>query len=341
VRCFLRVLPLRVSRLIPRVASFLGNSTMATPTVLVATWRDGLFVVAGTAIRQELPGRAVGGLVRDGKGGALAIVGRRSLCRRVPGGEWITLVTSESELSCCVAVGESIFVGTDDARLLRVGANGVFEPLTGFDAVAGREKWYAGSALVDGRLIGPPLGVRSITATCDAGVLLANVHVGGIPRSSDGGLTWEPTIEIDSDVHQVCAHPTRPDVVVAAAGIGLCVSKDGGSTWATCHEGLHAPYCSAVAFVGDEILVAASADHFAAQGAVYRRPIDRDVPLLPLGGGLPRWLDGIADTGCISAQGSAVAVVDRAGALYVSIDADREYLRVAERLPAPSGILIC
>jgi hypothetical protein len=46
-------------------------------------------------------------------------------------------------------------------------------------------------------------------------------HLGGL--ATDSGLTWRPTIDIDSDVHQVCAHPARPDIVIAAAG--LCISR--------------------------------------------------------------------------------------------------------------------
>ena len=50
----------------------------------------------------------------------------------------------EMDLACCVAVGDVVYVGTDDARVLRVGANGELEQLRGFDAVAWRETWYAG-----------------------------------------------------------------------------------------------------------------------------------------------------------------------------------------------------
>ena len=313
---------------------------MTTPIILAATWRDGLFVLSGDTVRREVADQAVTSLAPDGKSGALVIVGGRSLCRRVAGGEWRTLATSESELSCCVAVGGAIYVGTNDAHVLRVGPNGTFERLAGFDAIEGRDKWYAGTALIDGRLVGPPLGIRSIAASCDNAVLYANVHVGGIPRSIDGGVTWQPTIEIASDVHQVCAHPTRPEIVIAAAASGLCVSEDGGATWTTEQEGLHATYCSAVAFAGADILVAAAADHFAAQGAIYRRPIDGDGVLLPVGGGLPRWIEGIADTGCIAAQGPTVAVIDRAGNLYVSEHSGRAWSRRIDGLPSPSSILI-
>lgn len=314
---------------------------MAAPTVLTATWQDGLFVCTGGATQQELRDLQVSGLARDGKGGALAIVGARSLRRRPATGSWSTLATAESDLSCCVAVGDAIYVGTHDARVLRVGAGGNLEQLRGFDDVAGRETWYAGTALIDGRVVGPPLGVRSIAATCDGAALLANVHVGGIPRSIDGGLTWRPTLDIDSDVHEVCAHPARPDVVIAAAAIGLCVSTDGGASWTFERDGLHGAYCSAVAFAGDDILVAASQDHFAPQGAVYRRKLHGAEPLVAVGGGLPRWTEGIVDTGCIASRGSSVAIADKAGNLYVSDDAGRSWSRAPQRIPSPSCVLIC
>ncbi len=313
--------------------------TMTAPTVLAGTWRDGLFVVTEKTVHQELTAQRVSGLAPDPCRGVLAIVNGTSLCRRAYDGKWSTISTSESELACCMTVGDSIFVGTDDALVLRVSAGGKLERLDGFDDVAGRATWYAGSALINGQRVGPPLGIRSMTATSDGRVLLANVHVGGIPRSVDGGVTWHPTIDIDSDVHQVCAHPTRPDIVIAAAAIGLCISRDGGATWTVKQEGLHAPYCSAVAFSGDDILVAASADHFATQGAIYRARIDGDSELLPVGGGLPRWINGIADTGCIATHSSGVAIADRAGSLYTSTDAGRTWAFRASCFPPPSSIL--
>jgi photosystem II stability/assembly factor-like uncharacterized protein len=299
-----------------------------------------LFVFNGEPRRHELAGLPVTALARDGHGGALAIVDGHSLRRRTRDGEWSSIATSEFRLACSVAVGDVIYVGTDDARVLRVSANGKIDELDGFDAVAGRDKWYAGTALVNGQLVGPPLGIRSIAATSDGNVLLANVHVGGIPRSTDGGATWEPTIDVDSDVHEVCAHATRPDIVIAAAAIGLCISRDGGATWTVEQEGLHAPYCAAVAFSGSDILVSASRDHFAPQGAVYRRPTDGPGPLVPVGAGLPRWIDGIADTGCIATRGSALAVADKAGNLYLSGDGGRTWSRRANDLPTASSVLI-
>jgi hypothetical protein len=313
---------------------------MMISTILAATWCDGLFAFTGETRHQELAGQAVRALAPDRHGGALAIIDGHSLCRRTPQGEWSTIATSEFRLACSVAVGDVIYVGTDDARVLRVSANDKIDPLGGFDAVAGRDTWYAGSALINGQLVGPPLGIRSITATSDGAVLLANVHVGGIPRSTDGGLTWQPTIDVDSDVHEVCAHPIHPGIVIAAAAIGLCISRDGGATWTIEQEGLHASYCSAVAFSGNDILVAASADHFATQGAVYRRPIHGKCPLARVGGGLPEWIEGIADTGCIATLESALVVADKAGNLYVSADAGRTWSCRANGLPTTSSVLI-
>lgn len=313
---------------------------MPTSSILVATWGNGLFSVTGKKVRQELAGQSVRSLVADGYGRVLAIVGGHSLCRRSSDGEWTEIAKSELDLSCCVPIGNVVFVGTDDAQILRVGPDGAQQRLTGFDVVEGRDKWYAGSAIIDGKRMGPPLGIRSMAATCD-GVLLANVHVGGIPRSTDSGLTWRPTIEIDSDVHQVCAHPTRPEIVIAASAVGLCMSRDAGATWTIEQQGLHAIHCSAVAFGRNDIFVSASTDPFAAQGAVYRCPIDSNGPLQPLGGGMPQWIEGKADTDCIATRDSMVAVIDRSGRLYVSHDDGDSWASPLDRLPVPSGLHIC
>jgi hypothetical protein len=313
---------------------------MVSPTVLAASWSDGLFIGAGGSTHRELAEQPVRALAPDGKGRALAIVGGRSLRRRTADGAWSVIATTESEFSCCVAIGDAIYVGTDDAHVLRVGSNGIPGQLPGFDRVADRDKWYAGAVLVDGRLVGPPLGIRSMAATCDGAVLLANVHVGGIPRSTDQGETWSPTIDIDADVHQVCAHPAHPDLVIAAAAVGLCVSENAGASWTIEHQGMHESYCSAVAFAGDDILVSASEGPFAERGAIYRRPIGEPGPLRPVGGGLPEWVEGRVDTGCIAANTSTVAAADGAGHLYISNDAGVTWSCARDLVPSTSGLLV-
>ena len=105
------------------------------------------------------------------------------------------------------------------------------------------------------------------------------------------------------------------------------------------HLHMHASYCSAVAFSEGDILVAASTDHFADRGAVYRRPIDGKGPLEPVRG-LPRWLGGIVDTGCIATLGPALAVADRAGNLYASADAGNSWRHRDTGLPMMSRVLL-
>ena len=315
---------------------------MTRPTILVATWGDGLFAVTDDGRTQEIAGQPVRGLAPDGGGGALAIVGRHSLQRRAPGGEWTTVATSKFELSCCMAVQDVIFVGTDDARLLRLShGGGALDPIDGFDNIAGRDAWFAGSAIVNGQRLGPPLGIRSVAANSNGSILFANVHVGGIPRSMDGGKTWQPTIDINSDVHQVCAHQADPDIVVAASAIGLGISRDAGATWSIERDGLHAAYCSAVALSGDSIFVSASTDHFATRGRIYRRPIRPEGDIVAVEDGLPEWINGIADTGCMATNGSTIVVVDKAGTLYMSTEFGLAWSRVSSEVPTPSSVLIC
>lgn len=313
---------------------------MPATSILVATWEDGLFAIAGGERRHELAGQPVRGLQSDRQGGVLAVVGTHSLCRRSNNGTWSTIAKSDHPLACSVATEDAIFVGTEDANILRVAGDGAQQRLASFDSVPGRETWYAGSAVIDGKVVGPPLGLRSMSITCDGAVLLANVHVGGIPRSTDGGATWTPTIAVDSDVHQVCAHPMRPNIVIAAAAAGFCVSRDAGATWTIEQAGLHAHYCSAVAFSGDEMIVAASEGHFSQDGRIYHRAIDSNGPLRPFEG-LPPSLQGIADTDNIATRDSRIAVVDGSGSLYLSTDKGEAWSRVAERLPYPSALYIC
>jgi photosystem II stability/assembly factor-like uncharacterized protein len=252
------------------------------------------------------------------------------------------VATSEFELSCCMVVRDIIYVGTDDARMLCLRhESGALDPLDGFDKVAGRDTWFAGSAIVNGQRLGPPLGIRSVAANSNGSVLYANVHVGGIPRSLDGGRTWEPTIDINSDVHEVCAHPGDPDMVVAASAVGLCISHDAGATWTIEKEGLHAPHCSAVAFADDYILVSASTDPFAAQGRIYRRPIRPDGKISAAEEGLPSWTNGKVDTGCIASNGSTIVMVDSGGTLYLSTESGRSWSRNCIGLPAPSSVVLC
>ena len=310
-----------------------------SPTIFAASWHNGLFIISGDTVRHELADQPVRGLFAD-RHGMLAIVGGRQLCRRLPDGHWDTLASSASPLSCVVATGDTVLVGTDDAQVLRLDATGTLQPLPGFARTPGRDRWYAGTAVIDGRVIGPPLGVRSIAATCTGTAILANVHVGGIPRSTDHGASWQPTLDIDWDVHQVCAHPARPEVVVAASAAGVCVSVDHGATWTASAGGLHAPYCAAVAFNGEEVLVSAAKDHFATSGGLYRLPVADPAAIQPVTIGESRWLGAIIDSHCLASAGAAVVAVDRTGQLNWSEDGGRHWHSHRQRFAMTSAVLV-
>jgi len=305
-------------------------------------------VIADGVRSHELAGQSVRGLARDAEGGVVALVDGHKICRRTfderAGVHWETLASCEQDLACCSPVRGALLVGTDsEAALLRFDDTGVVSRVGGFDSVPGRSSWYAGQAVVDGRTVGPPLGIRSMARNADRSVTLAAVHVGGAPRSVDNGATWHPTFSVDWDVHEVAAHSERPELFAAATAEGLAISWDAGESWALQTNGLHAPYCSAVMFMGDEVFVAASEHHFAPRGAIYRCSLESgrgDVELTLVGGGLPPWLGGIVDTASIASSGRVGALVDASGQLFVSDDSGNSWTLRAEGLTESSSILI-
>lgn len=298
-------------------------------SVLVAT-TDGyhIFTSKGQHLT-SLEGHALTAFAPGADGSWLGIVDGHGLWQHAPDGTWTTLASSEVGLTWPLAVGDDVLVGTADARVLRL-VGGALTPLTGFDDTPGRESWHA---------VGSPLCVRSMTATADAAAILANVHVGGIPRSTDGGVSWQPTIAVDDDVHQVLAHPSDPRIVVAAASVGLCRSTDGGATWTASTAGLHASYARAVTFVGDDVLVSVSDGPFATRGAIYRAPVAGG-EARRVGGGLPEWLAGNVDTGCLAANAKQVALADGGGDVWASPADHDEWTLVAQGIPGVRAVAV-
>ena len=60
-----------------------------------------------------------------------------------------------------------------------------------------------------------------------------------------------------------------------------------------------------------------------------------------MNGGFPQWTEGKADTDCMAARDSMVAVIDMSGRLYVSQDDGATWMSLDERLPGPAGLCIC
>jgi hypothetical protein len=301
-----------------------------TVSVLVTT-TDGyhIFTSKGQHLT-ALGGQRVESLTPGPAGTWLAVVDRRAIWQHGADGEWTPLAKADVDLTAVVTAGSSIFAGTADARVLALSDGGVLDPLRAFETVPGRDEWHQ---------VGSPLQVRSMTATSDGSALLVNVHVGGIPRSVDRGRTWSPTIAVDDDVHQVLAHPTRPEIVVAAASVGLCRSADGGATWTSTTDGMALTYARGVAIHGDTVLVTVSDGPRASRAAVYRASVDGG-PVERVEGGLPEWLRGNVDTRCIASDGRRAALVDGHGDVWSAPDGLDGWEQIASELRGVTAVAI-
>jgi hypothetical protein len=234
----------------------------------------------------------------------------RSEVVRLNGDEVESLGAVEDEVGrCLLRTDGGVLVGTGHARLAFV-RDGDAELLPSFDDAEGRDRWYTPWG-------GPP-DTRSLTASPD-GRLFANVHVGGILRATDPTGTWSPTIDIDSDVHQVLADPLDPAHVVAATALGLAESADGGNSWTFATNGLHARYSRAVALDGDTLFQSASTGPRGGRAAVYRREKVGDA-FVKCEGGLPEWFDGNVDSHCLAASGGSVLFGTEDGRAFLSED---------------------
>ena len=294
-------------------------------------------IVVGTASGVEvvddgvgrLSGRSCTALAVEGMH-LWAVVDDTTVMRGSTNGDWAPLATIEGRRArCLLPQGGGLYVGTDEAHLLRL-TDGTVEPVGSFDDVEGRENWYTPWG-------GPP-DTRSMSAS--HGTVYANVHVGGIVRSTDEGQSWEPTIDIDADVHQVLAHPESAGLVFASTAWGLARSDNGGADWSFHDEGLHASYSRAVAVSGETLLVSASTGPRGGTAALYRRPLQGNEPFEKCQGGLPEWFPGNIDTHCLAASGSTVVFGAEGGDVFRSEDEGRSWEKAASGLPAIRAIVL-
>jgi hypothetical protein len=277
----------------------------------------------GPAQRIELDGHRVTALAHDAAD-VWAVVDDHAIQHRGTDGTWRHVAQIDTfQLNCVLPLGGAALAGTSDAHLVRI-ENGAGVTVVGFDAAPDRHDWYTPWG-------GPP-DVRTIAAGT-SGELYANVHVGGILRSQDGGNSWQPTIDIHADVHQVYADPDHPDIVLAATARGLAISGDGGRSWSFDRDGLHDGYCRAVARAGDAVLLTASLGPSGNRGALYRRPLDRDAPFEKCMNGLPEWFPHNIDSGCLAASGATAAFGTDDGRIFISEDGGVTWEEAASGLP--------
>ena len=215
------------------------------PRVIVGT-NHGLYEL-GERQELRLEGHRVSALVRQG-GSQWAVIDDTAIWRATDGGEWQQVADSGSQRVNCILPQEGCaLVGTADAHLFIL-RNGELSRIHAFDEAPGRDTWTTPS--------GAPPDTRSLAIDAD-GVIYANVHVGGVVRTADVDGAWEPTIDVDADVHEIVFDASSGSLFAASA-IGLASSDDGGGTWSFYTEGLHGIYQRAVAVAGEAILVTAS-----------------------------------------------------------------------------------
>jgi photosystem II stability/assembly factor-like uncharacterized protein len=279
----------------------------------------GLFVI-GSRRQHEFEDRDVTALAR-GTDSWWAITDGHAVWRRAGTADWEPVAeVGEYRLNCVLPVENGALVGTSNAHLLRLDG-GTVDLVEAFERTEGRADWYTPWG-------GPP-DVRSLSRA--PGSLWANVHVGGILRSDDGGHSWKPTIDIDSDVHEVLA--SDDGFIAAATAWGLALSDDGGVGWSFDTHNLHASYARAVGRCGDTILMTSCVGPHGGRAALYRRPVGDRGAFEKCEEGLPEWFGDNIDTGCLAASGKTAAFGTSDGEVFVSGDAGRSWERIASALP--------
>jgi hypothetical protein len=276
----------------------------------------------------ELAGRDVWALAPESWARLWAVAGGDDIWRTGPDGKWqrvtslndgeaLTGLTARCLADTRANVEGGILIGTSAAHLARVGLEGHPEIVGSFEEAPGRRSWHTPWG-------GPP-DVRSITE--DASAVFVNVHVGGILRSRDGGANWEPTIDIDADIHRVVTGRGR---VYAAGAGGLWVSEDQAESWRRSTEGLHSTYCRSAAVCGETLLVSCSTGPHGGRAALYRSSLEGN-SFERCRGGLPEWFEGNLDSLCVDALpgGSLAAFATEAGDIYASTDQGSSWARVA------------
>ncbi|MEX0948607.1 MAG: hypothetical protein WD296_07365 [Acidimicrobiia bacterium] len=295
-------------------------------SIIVGT-RDGLHEIAPRR-HTHLEGRAVTSLAWDGP--QLWAVTDGNTIWRGPD-DWEEVATTGDVGARCILPSTiGLLVGTSDGRVMRLDGS-TLVPLVGFDRVEGRDKWWQVGGL------DTVANTRSLAQAPD-GTLYANIHVGGIYRSRDLGSTWEPTIDQETDVHEIKA--LADGLVLAATGMaGLCVSKDAGDNWDSITDGLPTssgwglPYARSIARWGDVIIMTASNGPTSDEAGVYRGRLHSSAPLERCGTGLPETFRDNIDTGCLSVGGGVAAFGTTEGSVFASRDAGESWDEIARDLP--------
>ena len=293
----------------------------------------------GGSPHDAFAGHSVDALAQDA-GRAWAIVDGKTLRATEGDREWDAASIDGPPATCLAATPSGLVVGTEEAHLLRL-AGDRLALIESFETATGRESWYTpwgDPADVRSIAVEPPVG-KAKTGGSNRSIYV-NVHVGGVVRSTDGGRSWTPTVDIEADVHQVIAHPTRRGVALVAAADGFGESRDGGDSWEFTTAGLHAHYLRAVAIAGETVLVSASTGPRGKRAAIYRKPLDGRARFERCRAGLPEWFDGNIDTACLAACGRLGVFGTEDGRVFRSHDGGESWDLIAKGLPGVRSVVI-
>jgi photosystem II stability/assembly factor-like uncharacterized protein len=137
-----------------------------------------------------------------------------------------------------------VWAGSSEAGLFRSDDRGsTWTPVTSLNEHRTRDTWNpGGGGLILHTIIPDP---------SDGQCLYACVSAGGVYRSDDGGITWQPANqgtradfmpdplpESGQCVHKMALHPRRPSVLFQQNHCGVYRSDDRGANWVDISEGL-------------------------------------------------------------------------------------------------------
>ncbi|MBE9168621.1 exo-alpha-sialidase [Pleurocapsales cyanobacterium LEGE 06147] len=298
------------------------SDTESNATAIAGT-SEGLWFLRDSQQHVELKGHPITALASDNDG-LWVVDDFKSVWKRDGEGRWNKVASIKDwELKCILPVQGGVLAGTSEAHLIKI-TNERIEAIASFEEAEGRNQWYTPWG-------GPP-AVRSMAAG-SMGELYVNVHVGGILRSKDGGKSWQPTIDLHSDVHQVLTVRNRPNLVLAATAQGLAISRDGGDSWQFDLTNLHATYSRAVTICGDMILMSVSVGPHGGKAALYRRRLDDSGTFEKGQQGLPEWFSDNINTGNLTSLGNRVAFGTSEGQIFISNDAGLTWKQIGAGLP--------
>ena len=227
-----------------------------------------------------------------------------------------------------------LLIGAEPPYLFRWSETAGLRRNESFAALACRDTWTTPW--------GGPAAVRSL-ASPDGRAVYADIHVGSIMRSLDGGTTWEPvTPTLNVDVHRVAACPAAPERVYANTARAVYVGDDRGESWSTRGDGLAHAYGREIAVHPEQpdVLLATISDgpHGADVHGRLLASLDAGLSWQPVTGDFPGSVPENIDTHHVAYDLSGTAWACVGPGLYRSDDRGLGWVRHCQ-LSAPIRLL--